>query len=345
MLPAIFGLAGHALSERERSFFRAAQPAGFILFARNIQSRQQVAALTASLRDAVGRDNVPILIDQEGGRVARLQPPQWSAFPPAQSFADLWQHNPTAAIQAAELNYEALGLDLAEVGITVDCAPVLDVPQPGAHDVIGDRAFGTDPKVVAELGRAALVGLAHAGIVGVIKHIPGHGRSLADSHHDLPVVTAPATDLAIDLAPFRALAHAPMAMTAHIIYEAWDSEQCATLSSTVIERIVREQIGFDGLLMSDDLDMKALSGKVPELACAAIDAGCDVALNCWGKMAEMEAMAECLPEASVTCRRRLTDAMMSVQPVGEAVNLPARQRHLVAQRDELLASANVRVRP
>lgn len=343
MLPAIFGLGGHSLSDRERSFFRAVQPVGFILFARNIQSRQQVAALTASLRETVGRDDVPILIDQEGGRVARLQPPQWSAFPPAQCFADLWKDDPNTAVRAAELNYEALGLDLAEVGITVDCAPVLDVLQPGAHDVIGDRAFGADPKVVAELGRAALVGLARSGVVGVIKHIPGHGRSLADSHHDLPVVKASATDLEVDLAPFMALAHAPMAMTAHIVYEAWDAGLCATLSSTVIESIVRQQIGFDGLLMSDDLDMKALSGKVPELACAAIDAGCDVALNCWGNMADMEAMAECLPEASVSCRHRLTHAMMSAQPLGEAENVLARQRDLMAERDELLANANAGV--
>lgn len=336
MLPVIFGLAGLSLSDRERSFFRAAQPVGFILFGRNIESRQQVSELTASLRDVLGRDDVPILIDQEGGRVARLQPPQWQPFPAALRFADLWNIDPSAAISAAELNYEALGLDLAELGITVDCAPVLDVPQPGAHDVIGDRAFGANPKVVAELGRAALTGLGRAGVVGVVKHIPGHGRSLADSHHDLPVVTASDQELDLDLAPFKALAHAPMAMTAHIIYEAWDAQHCATLSDTVINDIVRRRIGFDGLLMSDDLDMKALSGNVSQLARAAIDAGCDVALNCWGKMEDMEGMAASLPDASVACRRRLTAAMLAAQT--EAItNSQQRQRDLVARRDELLA--------
>jgi len=284
---------------------------------------------------------VPILIDQEGGRVARLQPPEWQTFPPAACFAELWEHDPNGAISATELNYEALGLDLAEIGITVDCAPVLDVPQLDAHDVIGDRAFGADPNVVAQLGRAALVGLARAGVVGVVKHTPGHGRSLADSHHHLPVVRSSAADLEVDLAPFKALADAPMAMTAHIVYEAWDAHHCATLSRKVIEDIIRNRIGFHGLLMSDDLDMKALSGNVPHLACAAIDAGCDVVLNCWGKMTDMEGMAECLPEATDECRQRLSDAMMAGQAVGEQNHVQERQEHLVAQRDALLGRAKV----
>jgi len=337
MLPAIFGMEGLYLSNRERSFFRAAEPAGFILFGRNIQSRQQLITLTASLRDTLGRDDVPILIDQEGGRVARLQPPQWQAFPAAWRFAELWAIDPEAAVNATALNYEALGLELAALGITVDCAPVLDVPQPGAHDVIGDRAFGATPEVIAQLGHAALQGLQQAGVVGVIKHIPGHGRALADSHHDLPVVMATDAELATDLAPFKALADAPMAMTAHIVFSAWDAEHCATLSKRVIHEVIRERVGFDGLLMSDDLDMKALSGSVPELARAAIDAGCDVALNCWGKMVDMEGMAECLSTASVDCRRRLARAMASVQPPADAIDNEERQQVLVAERDALLA--------
>ena len=340
MLPAIFGLQGLQLTDNECDFFRASQPMGFILFGRNIESKRQVAALTASLRETLGRDNLPILIDQEGGRVARLTAPEWPSFPPAACFATAWEQDPQAAIRATELNYEALGLELAALGISVDCAPVLDIPQPGAHDIIGDRAFGSDPATVARLGRAALDGLARAGVVGVIKHIPGHGRAMADSHHDLPRVTADDAALALDLAPFTALADAPMAMTAHILYEAWDAEHCATLSKTIIRSIIRERIGFSGLLMSDDLDMKALRGSVPELALAALNAGCDVALNCWGKMSDMQGMAELLPEATVSARHRLAEAMAAAQPLGESVDMSKRQEALVADRDSLLKSVN-----
>jgi len=338
MLPAIFGLEGLQLSTRERDFFRACQPMGFILFGRNIESKPQVAALTASLRDTLGRDNVAILIDQEGGRVARLQAPHWPLFPPAAQFAAAWERDAEAAISATQLNFEALGLELAALGISVDCAPVLDIPQIGAHDVIGDRAFGHDPNVIARLGRAALDGLARAGVVGVIKHIPGHGRAVADSHHHLPRVTATEAQLAVDLAPFTALADAPMAMTAHILYEAWDQAHCATLSSTVIRSIIRERIGFNGLLMSDDLDMKALKGDVPARAAAAIQAGCDVVLNCWGNMVDMQGIAERLPEATLTMRHRLHSAMASVRGLAEDATGGQRQRALMADRDALLQS-------
>ena len=337
MLPAIFGLSGTELTPMERELFSAAEPAGYILFGRNISSREQVRALTDSLKDLSGRENVPILIDQEGGRVARLTPPEWRSWPEADRFARLHSVDPHTARRACQANYEALGLDLAELGITVNCAPVLDVPEPGAHDVIGDRAFGTDPVVIADLGRAALQGLSAAGIVGVVKHIPGHGRSRSDSHHELPVVNLGDEALQRDLAPFIALNDAPMAMTAHILYTEWDPYHCATLSNRVIQSVIRERIGFDGLLMSDDLDMKALKGAVPELAHAAIEAGCDVVLNCWGKIDDMRGIAQHLPEATVACRRRLTAAMTHSQPLGESVNIVERQAALVAERDELLA--------
>ena len=338
MLPAIFGLQGPRLTEREAGFLREVQPLGIILFGRNIESRHQLRALTDTLRDLLERDNLPILIDQEGGKVARLGPPEWPVYPPAYDFSRLYQHDPEAALAAVRFNYEALGLDLAAAGITVDCAPVLDVPQPGAHDIIGNRAFGDHPDVIAKLGAAALEGLEQAGVTGVIKHIPGHGRAEADSHEALPTVTATAAELEIDLAPFQALAGAAMAMTAHVRYTAWDPEHCATLSSRVIRDIIRERIGFDGLLMSDDLDMKALHGSVPELALAALEAGCDVALNCWGKMDDMEGMARVLPEASVACRHRLADAVAHLQPLGEAANIRDRQRRCAAERDRLLSN-------
>lgn len=312
-LPAIFGCSGLVLTSSEREFFRCVSPAGFILFGRNVANRQQLRHLTDTLRDVAGW-NVPILIDQEGGRVARLHAPEWPAFPPARALAACYHASPEQARDAVRLNYEALGLMLREVGITVNCAPVLDVPQPRAHDVIGDRAFGEgNPAIVADLGQACLDGLHAAGVVGVIKHIPGHGRAQADSHEALPVVTASAEDLDIDLAPFRALNKAPMAMTAHVRYTAWDAEHCATLSNTIIQRIIREDIGFDGLLMSDDLDMRALEGSIPSLALQAIAAGCDVVLNCWAKMDDMRGIADQLPALTAQSQARLERAMVGAQ--------------------------------
>ena len=342
MLPAIFGLAGATLSAEERSLFQRTNPLGFILFGRNVEHRDQLRALTDSLREVTGRDNLPILIDQEGGRVARLGPPEWLSWPPAATFSAAYKKDPELARQAVRCNYEALGLELAEVGITVDCAPVLDVPQPGAHDIIGDRAFGDGVDSIVHLGSAALEGLAAAGIVGVIKHIPGHGRAGADSHLALPEVTASTEELAIDLAPFRALAHAPMAMTAHIRYSVWDEVQCATLSPRIIQSVIREQVGFDGLLMSDDLDMKALEGSIPALGLQAVEAGCDVALNCWGKYEDMCGLADSLPPASDDCRRRLDTAMEARTPfIGSGADLNERKQALIAERDGLIAEASV----
>ena len=337
MLPAIFGLSGLELTDDERELFRSSDPLGFILFARNIDTPTQVLALTDALRELSGRADLPILVDQEGGRVARLGPPHWRGWPPAREFADAFARDPERARAAALCNYQALALDLVALGITVDCAPVLDVPVPGAHDIIGDRAFGEDPATIATLGAALLEGFSRVGVVGVIKHIPGHGRSRADSHEALPRVSAPAQELQRDLQPFRALADAPMAMTAHIVYEAWDEQHCATLSPRIISDVIRGDIGFDGLLMSDDLDMKALAGPVPQRGAAALQAGCDVALNCWGRIDDMRGLAEVLPSASADCLRRLTSAMSIAAAAPDLRDIADQQQELLARRDALLA--------
>lgn len=338
MTPAIYGMSGLALTADERAFFRESDPAGYIIFARNVESREQLRALTNSLRDLHGRDDVFICIDQEGGRVARMKPPVWAAYPPGEAFDRLYDVAPASAIEAARANAHALGLDLAEAGITVDCLPLLDVRQPGAHDVIGDRALGCEPMRVAALGRAVLDGLGRAGVVGVVKHIPGHGRSACDTHKELPTVTASESELEADIAPFRALVQAPVAMTAHIVYSAWDSENPATQSPFVIEEIIRGRIGFDGLLLSDDLDMEALSGTIPERAERAVAAGCDIALNCWGRMDDMVGIAERLPALTDKGAQRLRQAMASV--AGKSVE--ADRAVLLARRDSLLAHAGAR---
>lgn len=337
MLPAIFGLAGLTLSDSERAFFRDADPAGYILFGRNVADRAQLRALTDELRALHGRERTFICIDQEGGRVARMKPPHWLAYPPGERFDRLWDLAPASAIEAARANAHALGLDLAEAGISVDCLPLLDVRQPGAHDVIGDRALGAEPLRVAALGRATLDGLARAGVMGVVKHMPGHGRALADSHKEMPTVDASAEELATDLAPFRTLAGAAVAMTAHVTYTAWDPHAPATQSRFVIGEIIRREIGFDGLLLSDDLDMEALSGTVPDRAARAIAAGCDIVLNCWAKMDDMIGIAAALPAMGEAARARLDRALAATdvpaEDIGEA------QLALLDTRDRLLALA------
>lgn len=337
MTPAIFGIQGQSLTASERDFFKDSQPFGFILFGRNVAQRDQLRALTDDLRSLTGRDQLPILIDQEGGRVARMQAPQWPVYPPAAIFEAIYAHDPSCGLEACALNFEALALDLAEVGITVTCAPVLDVPIVGAHDVIGDRAFSQNPEYVAKLGEACLVGLRAGGVEGVIKHIPGHGRSAVDSHEDLPRVTASDAELASDLLPFRALSGALMAMTAHVIFDAWDADQCATLSSSVIDQVIRKKIGFDGLLMSDDLDMKALSGEIGELAAASQRAGCDVVLNCWAKMTDMVSIAEKLSAPSLESQGRMSQVSGSLASVTTSATLSQRQAALVKRRDELIS--------
>ena len=303
---AIFGLSGPRLDARERAFFRAADPLGFILFARNCVDEAQVRALIFELKDCLGRDDVPILIDQEGGRVQRLKPPRWRAAPAGARFAAAAVRSEDDAVEAAWLNARLLADELAELGITVDCAPVLDVPVPGAHDVIGDRAYGTTPEQVALLGRAVCAGLLAGGVLPVLKHVPGHGRAGVDSHAGLPVVDVPLELLErTDFAPFRALNDMPWAMTAHVVYSAIDPEAPATTSARIIGKVVRGWIGFDGVLVSDDLCMKALAGTPAERAEAAFAAGVDVVLHCNAAMAEMEAIAGVCPPLGDDARRRL----------------------------------------
>ncbi|MFL0417823.1 glycoside hydrolase family 3 N-terminal domain-containing protein [Sphingomonas sp. 179-I 2A4 NHS] len=333
MKPVIFGLSGPVLTPDERAFFAEARPAGYILFKRNVVDRAQLRALTDSLRDLEGRSDVAILVDQEGGRVARLGPPEWPAFPAGPAFDALYEKAPISAIEAARANATALGLMLSEVGITVDCLPLLDVARAETTEAITSRAYGSEPKRVAAMGRATLEGLAAGGVVGVVKHMPGHGRAIVDTHYHLPTVTASEAELEDDLAPFRALAGAPMGMTSHIIFEAWDKERPATLSPIVIEDVIRRRIGFDGLLMTDDIDMKALSGTPGEKAAGAIAAGCDLVLDCWARMPEMIEIAGRLGEIAPRSRERLDAAMASVPPA--AGDFAA----LIAKRDALLAVA------
>ena len=339
MLPVIFGLSGLCLTVDEQLFFKDANPAGYILFARNIKNPEQLRALTDSLRDLAGRDDLPILIDQEGGHIARLGPPHWRAWPAAATLAGLSDWPALAdldrAIARVQCNYEALGLELAAMGINVACAPVLDVPQPDAHDIIGDRAFASAPEIVSQLGRACLAGLQAAGVAGVIKHIPGHGRALSDSHESLPRVAASENDLAADCAPFIALADASMAMTAHVIFEAWDAEHCASLSATVIQEQIRQRIGFDGLLISDDLDMKALSGDIPARASAVLTAGCDIALNCWGRLDDMKGIAKQVSAMTAKATERLARACTPLRLAQPSAALNARIDELVARRESL----------
>ncbi|WP_294252937.1 beta-N-acetylhexosaminidase [uncultured Sphingomonas sp.] len=331
MKPVIFGLSGPTLTDDERAFFREAAPLGYILFKRNCVDPAQMRALTDDLRDLSGRGDLPILIDQEGGRVARMQPPVWPAFPAGAAFDALYERAPISAIEAARANGQALAAILREAGVTVDCAPLLDVAVEGGTPAIGDRAFGRDPMRVAALGRALLDGLHRGGVVGVIKHMPGHGRAMVDSHLELPRVKASAEELEADLLPFQRLANAPMGMTAHIVFEAWDAELPATLSPTVIRQIIRGRIGFDGLLFTDDIDMKALSGTAGEKAERALAAGCDVVLDCWARMPEMVEIVSRIPDAPAVCVERLARAMGSV---GEAEDVPLAE--LLAKRDALL---------
>lgn len=337
MKPVIFGLSGLTLTDDEKHLFRDVEPAGYILFKRNIEDRAQVLALTDSLRDLHGRDDVPILIDQEGGRVARMRSPVWPDFPAGAAFDSLYDLAPMTAIEAARCNAEAIALVLAEVGINVDCLPVLDVRVPDTHSAIGDRALGSDPIRVAALGRAILDGLAAGGVIGVVKHMPGQGRAVVDTHHDLPHVKAGEDELDQDLAPFRALNKASMGMTGHVVYDVWDDRRPATMSPVIIADIIRGKIGFDGLLMSDDLDMNALSGDVPSRAVDCVKAGCDIALNCWGRFDEMVAIAEKLPEITDVAKHRLDRAMTRSKLTFDADRLA----HLLDKRDSLLALADI----
>jgi len=305
MKAAIIGLAGTALSPAEGSLLRAETPAGVILFARNIANAPQLRALIADLRAVLPPDSV-VMVDQEGGRVARLRPPTWRAHPAAGEIGALGARDRAAGLRAAFLTGALIGSDCAEAGFDVVTAPVLDLAWPGAHGVIGDRAFGPDPDAVAALGAALAEGLLGAGVQPVMKHIPGHGRARADSHLELPVVDT--ADLAADFSPFAANAALPWAMTAHILYPALDPAQPATLSRPIIAGIIRGAIGFQGVLVSDDLAMRALSGRAEALAPAALAAGCDLALHCTGDFAETAALLAACPAVTPPARERLAAA-------------------------------------
>jgi beta-N-acetylhexosaminidase len=333
MQAAIYGLEGLELTANEGDFFRDAEPAGFILFRRNCDSAEQLIRLTDSLRDLTGRPDLPVLIDQEGGRVARMRPPVWPAFPAAERFAQLYALAPSSAIEAARSNARAIALTLRSCGINVNALPLLDVRQDGASDIIGDRALGSEPMQVAALGRAVLDGMASAGVVGIVKHMPGHGRALVDSHKALPVVTADAETLETDLEPFERLRAAPMGMTAHVVYTAWDPERPASLSPTVIREIIRGRIGFDGFLMSDDLGMEALAGDFGSRGAGVVAAGCDVALHCSGKIEEMMAVAGAAPAMTAEGEERLARAMAITLVDGDGMDFA----EAIAKRDALLA--------
>lgn len=332
MTPAIFGIAGTQLSDAERSFFRECDPAGYILFLRNCESRDQLRALTDDLRSIHGREKLLISIDQEGGRVARMKAPVWNTYPSGETFDRLYQLAPASAIEAVRANAEAMGQELAAMGITVDYHAPFDVRRAETDDVIGDRALGSDPQQVAALGRALLDGLARAGVVGCLKHMPGHGRATCDSHKELPVVTATAEELETDIAPFRALSDAKIGMSAHIRFTAWDADHPATQSPYVVEAIIRQAIGFDGLLLTDDLDMEALDGDVPQRAETALKAGCDIALNCWAKMDDMTGIVERCGAMPDTVRTRLDRALEGAGQTHRTDEAKA----LLAKRDSLL---------
>ena len=292
----IFGCSGTVLTQAERQFFQTVRPWGFILFARNIETADQTRALIAALRETVQDDQALVFVDQEGGRVQRLRPPLAKRRVAAAAFGGLYGTDPKAGLEAVRLNHRLLAHEVLSLGFNADCAPCLDLRHPGAHDIIGDRSFGQDPAVVAALGQAAMDGLIQGGVAPVIKHIPGHGRAFADSHLELPVVHTPRRELEhTDFAPFVALSHAPMAMTAHVVFSDIDPDACATVSRRVTQDIIRSYMGFDGLLMSDDLSMKALGGSFDERTKASLAAGSDLVLHCNGQMDEMVQVAQACP--------------------------------------------------
>ena len=314
MLAAIFGCEGPGLGAEERAFFRDVRPWGFILFARNCETPAQVKRLVGELREAAGFQ-APVLIDQEGGRVARLKPPHWPVYPPARHYGDIWMRDHSKAERAAYLGARLIAHDLLTLGINVDCLPLADVPVPDGHDIIGDRAYGIEPEIVSRLGRKVAQGLLDGGVLPVLKHIPGHGRARADSHVSLPVVETSWEMLsAQDFKPFKALNDLPLGMTAHVLYTAIDPKLPATLSPKVIEDVIRSEIGFEGLLMTDDLSMGALGGTLEGRARDSLNAGCDVVLHCNGKMAEMREVAAGARELSGLALLRAQEALAKLAP-------------------------------
>jgi beta-N-acetylhexosaminidase len=308
----ITGIAATELSAAEREFIRAERPWGFILFKRNIDNPSQVTRLVAELRKTIGDHEAPVLIDQEGGRVQRLTPPHWPAYPAGAIFSALYDIDPALGLSAARLSARLMAEDLRELGITVDCLPLADVPVAGADGVIGNRAYGTEPNKVAAIARAVTTGLEQGGVLPVLKHIPGHGRATADTHFRLPVVETSRAELErTDFAAFQPLADLPMAMTAHVVFSALDPVHPATTSATIINEVIRGVIGFQGLLMSDDVSMNALAGSIAERTSAIIAAGCDMILHCNGNLDEMRAVARQTPELSGEALQRASRALAS----------------------------------
>jgi beta-N-acetylhexosaminidase len=335
-IAAIFGCAGLTLTAEEHRFFHDVDPLGFVLFKRNCEAPEQVRALVRALRDSIGRPDAPVLIDQEGGRVARLRPPAWRAAPAPGRIGAIAARDRGSALEAARLNASLMGRELADLGINVDCTPVLDLQFPGAHaGVVGDRALGSDPELVAALGRATCEGLLAAGVEPVIKHIPGHGRALVDSHHDLPRVEATLAELRqTDFVPFRQLADMRWGMTSHIVYAAIDPDHPATQSPKVIAEIIRGEIGFAGILVSDDLSMQALQGGLGDRTGRARAAGCDVALHCNGRLDEMREVADAAGDISAATAERLARLAAGAVRM-PPVDVAAAEAHLNA----LLATA------
>lgn len=332
MTPIVAGIAGPVLTADEAGVLARIVPAGIILFARNVVDPMQLRTLTDSLRDCTGRADLAILIDQEGGPVARLRPPHWPDFPAAAGFAAAYDVAPATAIRAMHAQGQAIGQILATAGITMNCAPLLDIGHADTDPALLPRLAGHEPFRVAALGRAMLAGMAGAGVTGIVKHLPGLGRATVDPHHALPVVTAGAEALTMDAQPFRVLAHARAGMTAHVVYFAWDAARPATLSPVVIDRVVRGMIGFEGLLVTDDLHMRALSGDPVERAVAAIAAGCDLALCCHATPAELLALAAALPALSIAGQDRLARAYpaTSASAGDVAASLSRRDAYLAA---------------
>jgi beta-N-acetylhexosaminidase len=321
----ITGVSGPELSAAEREFIRIERPWGFILFKRNIETPTQVINLIRELRNAVGNPKAPVLIDQEGGRVQRLSPPHWPIYPPGAVFGMLYDIDPVFGLSAARLSARLIAADLIDLGITVDCLPLADVPVPGADAVIGNRAYGTEPAKVAAIGRAVAEGLEQGGVLPVLKHIPGHGRATADTHFRLPVVDASKAELErTDFAAFQPLADLPMAMTAHVVFSALDPAHPATTSATIIAQVIRGVIGFQGLLMSDDVSMNALAGSIAERTRAIFTAGCDLVLHCNGKLDEMREVAAETPELAGKALERARRALASRKPAQAFDRLAAR---------------------
>jgi beta-N-acetylhexosaminidase len=328
----ITGVAGPELSAAERDFIRDKRPWGFILFKRNIETKPQVSTLVRQLRETLGDAQAPILVDQEGGRVQRFGPPHWPIYPPGAVFGSLYDMDRALGLSAARLSARLIAADLVETGVSVDCLPLADVPVDGADAVIGNRAYGTDPIKVAAIARAVTEGLEQGGILPVLKHIPGHGRATADTHFKLPVVDTPKAELErVDFAAFQPLADLPMAMTAHVVFSALDPAHPATTSATIIEQVIRGVIGFQGLLMSDDVSMNALAGSMAERTRAIVAAGCDMVLHCNGKLDEMREVAAETPELSGKALERAKMALASRKPPQPFDRLAAR-----AELDELV---------